>query len=73
MFLSADEIGNTVKNLEQDAKNLKDEIFRISWYMRGGVDSKDLFYLYSYEDRMILNHIIKENIEATKKSGMNFL
>jgi hypothetical protein len=38
--------------------------------MRGGVSSQDLFNIYSYEDRMLINEIIKENIETTKKSGM---
>lgn len=38
--------------------------------MRGGVTSDDLFFKYSFEDREIISSIIKENIEATKKSGM---
>jgi hypothetical protein len=38
--------------------------------MRGGVTSNDLFFNYSFEDREIISAIIKENIEATKKSGM---
>jgi hypothetical protein len=62
-----------VNRYEAEIKDLKDEIFRISWYMRGGVQSDQLFYLYSYEDRTILNNIIKENIELTKKTGNNFL
>lgn len=38
--------------------------------MRGGVTSDDLFFKYSYEDREIISKIIKENIEATRKSGL---
>jgi hypothetical protein len=38
--------------------------------MRGGVSSEDLFHRYSYEDRNLLNELIKDNIEATKKSGL---
>jgi len=41
--------------------------------MRGGVSSELLFHTYSYEDRTIINEIIKENIEATKKSGINLI
>jgi len=41
--------------------------------MRGGVSSNDLFHHYSYEDRAIINEIIKDNIEATKKSGLNLV
>jgi hypothetical protein len=56
--------------MELITKQIKDEIFRISWYMRGGVSSDDLFHKYSYEDRQILNEIIKDNIEATKSSRL---
>jgi len=59
-----------VNSLELITKQLKDEIFRISWYMRGGVSSDDLFFKYSYEDRQIINEIIKDNIEATKNSRL---
>lgn len=38
--------------------------------MRGGVSSQDLFHIYSYEDRTIMNDIIKDNIEATKAAKM---
>jgi hypothetical protein len=41
--------------------------------MRGGVSSQDLFHIYSFEDRQIINNIIKENIELTKKSGLPLL
>ena len=41
--------------------------------MRGGVQVTDLMYLLSYEDRVIMNEIVKENIEITKKSGMNLI
>jgi hypothetical protein len=71
--LSNSEIESMVKGLEFEAKSIKDEIFRLSWYMRGGVSSEALFHSYSYEDRMIMNEIIKENIEATKKSGINLI
>jgi hypothetical protein len=41
--------------------------------MRGGVTANDLLYNLSYEDREIMSEIIKENIEATKKSGLNLI
>ena len=70
MRLSNSEIEKYVEYLSQEAKGIKDEIFRLSWYMRGGVTSHDLFHIYSYEDRILINEIIKENIETTKKSGL---
>jgi len=56
--------------MELATKRIKDDIFTISWYMRGGVTAEDLFHVYSAEDRAILNDIIKNNIENTKKSGL---
>lgn len=41
--------------------------------MRGGVNSYDLLNFYSSEDRTIMNKIIEENIESTKKSQMPLL
>lgn len=67
------DIDKYVEQIEADAKGIKDEIFRISWYMRGGVSSHDLMYRYSYEDRTIIGNIIKENIETTKESRLPLL
>lgn len=41
--------------------------------MRGGVSSNELFHVYSKEDRDIMDNIIRDNIELSKKTGMNFL
>lgn len=41
--------------------------------MRGGVTARELFWDYSAEDRIILNDIIKENIELVNKTGMPLL
>jgi hypothetical protein len=56
--------------MEAECSKIKEEIYRISWSMRGGVSSHDLFYLYSIEDRLIMNKIISENIEITNKSRL---
>ena len=71
--MSNSDIESYLKNLENQAKDIKDEIFRISWYMRGGVSSEDLFHVYTVEDRKIINEIIKENIENTKKARMSLV
>lgn len=71
--MSNSDIEAWIKSLELSIKSIKDEIFRISWYMRGGVSADELFHIYSHEDRQIINEIIKDNIEATKKSKMNLL
>lgn len=39
--------------------------------MRGGV-TLDEAYTLTYEDKLLISDIIKENLETTKKSGMPF-
>ena len=48
----------------------KHELFKISWYMRGGVSSHDLFHTYTNDDYMILNDIISENLKNTGEYRM---
>lgn len=71
--LSDDSIPEFIEHLENSIKQIKDEIFRIAWYMRGGVTSTDLLNMYSPEDRDMILKIIDDNIELTKKSGMPLL
>jgi hypothetical protein len=52
---------------------IKDDIFTLSWYMRGGVTAHELFHVYSADDRQILSGIVKNNIEMTKSSGLPLL
>lgn len=55
---------------EQESKALKDEIFKICWFMRGMPPSEA--YLLTFEDREIIAKIIESNLETTKESGLNF-
>jgi hypothetical protein len=57
--------------LDDDVKALKEEIFRLCWFMRGGV-TLDEAYQIDAADRQIINGIIKDNLETTKESGMPF-
>jgi len=38
--------------------------------MRGGVNSDSLMYTTDLSDIEVLNKVVEENIEASKKSGM---
>jgi len=73
MSLSNSDIESYIEALERDARNIKDDIFRLAWHMRGGVTSQELFHIYSKEDRQIIDEIIRDNVELTKKTGMPFL
>ena len=70
MIIPDSELEDYVNSFDLQCKQIKDDIFTISWYMRGGVTAQELLHIYSYEDRTIMNGIIKNNIELTKKSGL---
>lgn len=56
-------------NLDNDVKNIKHQIYKLTWYMRGGVDAHKLMYETDISDTEILGKIIEENIELSKKTG----
>lgn len=66
-----DEILQEVKRFEGEQKEIKHELMKICWYMRGGITLDEAFCL-TYEDKQIIGNIIKENLETTKKTGMPF-
>ncbi len=57
--------------LEAQSKAIKEEVLRLCWYMRGGLDYNDAMLL-SLDDRKIIGKIVKDNLETSKKSGMPF-
>lgn len=71
LYLSIDEINELVKEYEKDTKAIKDELFKLCWYMRGGMTISEA-YLLTYEDRIIIGKLIEKNLETTKESGLPF-
>ena len=41
------------------------------WYMRGGLNYDDAIML-SFQEREIINNMIKQNLEITQKTGTPF-
>lgn len=60
-----------VKELDGEVLQIKSDIFKICWFMRGGITADEAFAL-SYDDRTVIANIVKENLETTKKTGMAF-
>jgi hypothetical protein len=58
------------ESLDKEARAIKKECLKISWYMRGLSFSEAVNL--SWEEREIVGEIIKENLETTKKSGLPF-
>ena len=71
MTLDLPEFLEYINKMESEARALRAESLRISWYMRGGVSYEDAMFL-SYNERKEIAKIIESNMEATKKSGMPF-
>ena len=57
--------------MDSEGKSIKHELFKICWYMRGGVTYQEALAL-SPSDRDIVSRIVKENLEVTKKTGQPF-
>ena len=58
------------KDFENNIKQIKDNAYRLSWYMRGGISVDQILYDTDLEDHDIITSIIKDNIENTKNSKM---
>lgn len=71
LALSYDQILEEAKVLDNEVKQIKENIFKLSWYMRGAISVDDAFAM-SGEDREIVSKIVEENLETTKKSGLPF-
>jgi hypothetical protein len=71
--LSAQEIEEYLVRLDEEAKRFKAQLFKLSWYMRGGVTMHELLHVYSNDDVVILTQIAQENIEITQKSGISII
>ena len=57
--------------MDSETKNLKHELLKICWFMRGGVTYQESLNM-DVEERKIIGKIVKENLETTKKSGRDF-
>ena len=57
--------------MEKEIKAIKEELFRMAWFMRGGVTLEEL-YQTDYQDRGVIAKIIESNLETTSKTKMNF-
>lgn len=57
--------------MELEIKAIKDNLYRICWFMRGSLSFSEAFEL-SLEDQEIINKIIDSNLETTKETKLPF-
>jgi hypothetical protein len=60
-----------VDQMEKETRNIRQEVLKLCWYMRGGLTYDEGMQL-SQVDRDIINELVKDNLETTKKSGLPF-
>lgn len=68
-FKEHDEVVKFIEGHEKEIKAIKQEALRLCWWMRGSISYNEAMQL-SLTDREIINSIIKDNLEAGKKSGI---
>jgi|TARA_B100000745_G_C19982244_1_gene332777 hypothetical protein len=72
-LLTKDNLGiiSYLKELDSQVKNMKMDLLKICWYMRGGVTYQEALNL-SPDERLIIGDLVKQNMETTKKTGQPF-
>lgn len=65
-----DEIQAEVKKLDDESKALKQELFKMAWFMRGAVTLEQAYQL-DLMDRDLLGGVIKENLETAAQTGVH--
>jgi hypothetical protein len=71
LILAADDIAKAVDDMEGEVKQLRSDVLKMCWYMRGGLTYQEALHL-SHTERQLINDIIRENLETTKKTRMPF-
>lgn len=69
--MDVDEINQLVNGMDQEAKAIKSELFKMCWYMRGGMTISEA-YLTDSQDREIIAKIIEDNLNTTKETKLPF-
>ena len=65
------DIVKTLKDMENNTKEVRLDLLKICWYMRGGVTYSEASAM-SPQEREIVGKLVKENLDTTKKTGQPF-
>lgn len=57
--------------MDKEANSIRQEALKLAWFMRGGITYDQVLQL-SWNERQMINDIVKDNLETTKKSGLPF-
>ena len=62
----------TLKDMEKSQKELKHELMKICWYMRGGVSYAELLELPLSEYKFF-NEVVEDNMKLSKEANQIIL
>lgn len=71
LTLTMPEIEAYVADLDAESKAIKKELFKMCWFMRGGLSVEEAYQL-DYQDREAIAEIIESNLETTKETQLPF-
>ena len=71
LVLDSDSISKMIDQMENETKQIKQEVLKLCWYMRGGVTYDEAMQM-SQTEREIISEIAKDNMDTTKKTGLPF-
>jgi hypothetical protein len=57
--------------MDKECRMIRQEALKMSWFMRGGL-TYDQAMALGIQEREVINDLIKDNLETTKKSGLPF-
>ena len=60
-----------IEQMDKETQNIRLDVLKMCWYMRGGITYEEAMQMSQYEHE-IINVIIKENLETTKKTQLPF-
>lgn len=71
MTSTSEQITEIVDGMEKETVSIRQEALKMCWFMRGGITYDQALQL-SVTERKLVNDIVKDNLETTKKSGLPF-
>ena len=71
MSLDNEQVVHLIEKMDSEAKAIKKEALKFTWFMRGGVTYNEAMLLDKQEREIILG-IIESNMETTKESVLPF-
>lgn len=71
LTLTPDGVKKLVDSYEKECSEIKRSALQLAWYMRGGASYEDILNM-STQERVMINNIVENNLEVTKKSQLPF-